>query len=178
MHSRSLLVWQAWVFNRIAKVMQCHTPIECSVNYSLVNVYYLMHARTTPGMAGGPSSTISTMVPVVGPTTVVPIELDQEFSDLELTMSVVIYLCKFLPQWIFFSQLLLFFIAYKDIGLTSYLKHRLNTGQNLTKPCFFTPTHGLLLLVKIFGFLKSAKILGLILSKIQVKHLSKSWGIS
>ena len=43
-----------------------HTPIECSANYSLVNVNYLMHARAPPGMAGdGPSFTIRTLVPVV-----------------------------------------------------------------------------------------------------------------
>ena len=67
MHSSlSLLVWQAWVCHCIAKVMQSHTPIECSANYSLVNVYYLMHARAPPGIAGGPSFTICTLlVPVV-----------------------------------------------------------------------------------------------------------------
>ena len=59
------------------------------------------------------------------------------------------------------------FKEYTDIGLTSYRNLRFSTCQNLgvfhiIRTMFLTPkTHGLLLLVKILGLLKSAKILGL-----------------
>ena len=58
------------------------------------------------------------------------------------------------------------FKEYKDIGPTSYpnpsFQHLSKSWVISYEPCFLMPkkTHGLLLLVKILGFSKSAKILG------------------
>ena len=75
------------------------------------------------------------------------------------------------------------FKEYKDIGLTSYRNLRFSICQNLglfhNNHVFLMPKNPLsILLVKILGFLKRTKILAYILSKCQVKHLSKSWCIS
>ena len=69
------------------------------------------------------------------------------------------------PMAYFACQNLGTFKGYKDIGLTSYRNLRFSTGQNLgyfIRTMFLTSKpNGKLLLVKILGFLKSAKILGL-----------------
>ena len=75
------------------------------------------------------------------------------------------------------------FKKYKDIGLTSYRNLRFSTCQNLglfhkNHVFWRQKAHGLFCLSKSWAFKENIDFGAYIVSKCQVKHLSKSWGIS
>ena len=81
----------------------------------------------------------------------------------------------------FACQNLRTFKEYRDIGLTLYRNLRFSTCQNIglfhKEPCFLTPkSQWPILLVKVLGFLKRTKILGLHCIKMSSKTPVKILG--